>query len=469
MYKKVLSIFLSLFLLMFLLNSIPVKADNINVTINGQNITFDQQPIMKNNTVLVPMRAFFEALGANVHWDASTQTVTATRGNVTIQLTIGSKIAKVNGQDKQLSVDAELINGYTYIPLRFVGESLGDQVTWQDGNIIIKSNFTSYDNNELKGNTEGNIILGMFGKIAGDGEWLYISNEFDHSHNIYKMHNDGTDFTKVCNDYAIDLNVVNGWIYYINGDDNFSIYKIQTDGNNRTKLNNTHSDNLLVVNNWIYYRNSDDENIYKMYIDGSQCSKLSNDRVGNFDVSNGWIYYFNLDKYNEIYKMRTDGSQKTNFVYNEVIYGSNISTTLKGYNLIVSNGWLYFMDEFTQNLCKIRTDGTDYKDLGYNYYVKNTRKSYIDFGFKEYNIYKNYIYGLASYTESSNPSGGSSSLFKMDINGNNITKINCDTGNVFVSNGYIFIYKTDIEHMDIALYRLDANDNEILIKESKSQ
>jgi lipopolysaccharide export system protein LptA len=81
-YKKFLSVFLTVLLLLSFASPMQTYADNITVIINGQNITFSQQPIIINGTTLVPMRAFFEALGAKVDWDQSTQTVT---GNVTIQ------------------------------------------------------------------------------------------------------------------------------------------------------------------------------------------------------------------------------------------------------------------------------------------------------------------------------------------------------------------------------------------------
>jgi hypothetical protein len=45
-------------------------------------------------------------------------------------LTIGKKEALVNSQVQVLSVEAQLIEGSTYIPLRFVGEALGDTVIW---------------------------------------------------------------------------------------------------------------------------------------------------------------------------------------------------------------------------------------------------------------------------------------------------------------------------------------------------
>ncbi|WP_434579208.1 stalk domain-containing protein [Thermoanaerobacterium thermosaccharolyticum] len=145
MYKKFLSVFLTILLIFSFIGSSQTYANNITIIINGQNVTFDQQPIIKDGTTLVPMRAFFEALGAKVDWNQSTQTVTGTRDNTTVQLTIGSKIGKVNGQNHALAVEAQIINGYTYIPLRFVGEALGDEVNYSNGVITINSNKAPQD------------------------------------------------------------------------------------------------------------------------------------------------------------------------------------------------------------------------------------------------------------------------------------------------------------------------------------
>jgi competence protein ComEC len=139
-YKKFLSVFLTVLLLLSFAGPTQTYAGNTTIIINGQNVTFAQQPIIINGTTLVPMRAFFEALGAKVDWNQSTRTVTGTRDNTTVQLTIGSKIGKVNGQNHALEVEAQIINGYTYIPLRFVGEALGDEVNYSNGVITINSN-----------------------------------------------------------------------------------------------------------------------------------------------------------------------------------------------------------------------------------------------------------------------------------------------------------------------------------------
>lgn len=83
---------------------------------------------------LVPMRAIFENLGAQVGWDASTRTVTGFKDNVSITLKIDDKNAFVDGKKYELDVAAQIINGRTFVPIRFISESLGADVNWDAGN-----------------------------------------------------------------------------------------------------------------------------------------------------------------------------------------------------------------------------------------------------------------------------------------------------------------------------------------------
>ncbi|MEC1641162.1 copper amine oxidase N-terminal domain-containing protein, partial [Schinkia azotoformans] len=98
--------------------------------INGKIINFSQPAVVKNGSTLVPLRGIFEALGAKVDWNQATQTVTGTKGDLTVKLTIGQKTAYVNGKAVQLAEPAQILNGSTLVPLRFIGESLGSQVSW---------------------------------------------------------------------------------------------------------------------------------------------------------------------------------------------------------------------------------------------------------------------------------------------------------------------------------------------------
>jgi len=106
----------------------------VQVELNGHPMALSVQPIQVVNRTMVPMRSIFEALGARVQWNASTQTVTATRDATDIQLTIGELVAQVNGQAVALDVPAMMYRGSTMVPLRFVSESLGADVRWSDAN-----------------------------------------------------------------------------------------------------------------------------------------------------------------------------------------------------------------------------------------------------------------------------------------------------------------------------------------------
>jgi hypothetical protein len=123
---------------------IPVNHEpgHIEVYIGGEKQTYEQPPVNSNGNVLVPLRAIFESLGATVEWDSTTQTVTATRGDRTVVLTIGSKTAYINGVPVALSVEPQLINGYTMVPVRFVSEAFGGEVEWngESSSVIVFQN-----------------------------------------------------------------------------------------------------------------------------------------------------------------------------------------------------------------------------------------------------------------------------------------------------------------------------------------
>ena len=128
--KRIL-MFLVLLLSITLYNNTLVEASSpITVTINEQILTMDVPPIIKEGRTLVPLRAIFEALGAQVSWDAPTGKITGTKGNTLVVLHVGNKSASSNGNQITLDVAPQIINGRTMVPTRFVAESLGAKVEW---------------------------------------------------------------------------------------------------------------------------------------------------------------------------------------------------------------------------------------------------------------------------------------------------------------------------------------------------
>lgn len=105
---------------------------NISVYYNDTKWTFEQEPVIIDDTTMVPMREIFKALGATIDWNADTQTVIARKGNTEIKITIGSKTAYVNGTSVNVTPPAAIIEGKTMVPLRFVSEALGVTVKWDN-------------------------------------------------------------------------------------------------------------------------------------------------------------------------------------------------------------------------------------------------------------------------------------------------------------------------------------------------
>lgn len=115
----------------------PPKENKISVTIDGSPVSFDVPPATINGRTMVPFRKIFESLGAEVGWDGGTQTVTGKKGNTTIVLKIGSREAFVNGEAKTLDAPVTSIGGRTMVPVRFISESLGCKVDWDNNSSTV--------------------------------------------------------------------------------------------------------------------------------------------------------------------------------------------------------------------------------------------------------------------------------------------------------------------------------------------
>jgi alpha-tubulin suppressor-like RCC1 family protein len=105
----------------------------IKVKLDGTILLFDQPPVLINTKTMVPLRKIFEALGASIDWNAKTQTVTATSGDTVVKLTIGDTKGYVNNVAVPLEQPAAIVNEKTLVPVRFIGESFGAKVDWDEG------------------------------------------------------------------------------------------------------------------------------------------------------------------------------------------------------------------------------------------------------------------------------------------------------------------------------------------------
>ena len=101
------------------------------VTVDQSPVNFSgQPPVQSGGRILVPLRGVLEKLGAYVGFDNRSQTVTAFRGATRITLPIGGRQALINDRAVTLDAPARVVNGSTLVPLRFVAEALGAQVSY---------------------------------------------------------------------------------------------------------------------------------------------------------------------------------------------------------------------------------------------------------------------------------------------------------------------------------------------------
>ena len=128
--KRKLKFLLVAALIFAIVPATSVSANNISVTLDGTQIQFDVPPQMVNGRTLVPLRAIFNALGADIQWNQGTQTVTATREGTTVIMQIGNPVITVNGTNVTLDVAPTIIDDATLVPARAVGESFGVDVDW---------------------------------------------------------------------------------------------------------------------------------------------------------------------------------------------------------------------------------------------------------------------------------------------------------------------------------------------------
>lgn len=152
-----------------LIPAIPAMAasDDITVTVNGSAIDFSAYdnvlPYIENGFTLIPIRAIAEAMGLTVAWDGDAQTVTLTNDETEIVLTIGTDRTTINGTETTCIIAARIKDDRTFIPLRFVSESMGAAVDWNGDTrtITITEEETSalalIDNSKWQLNVDDNV------------------------------------------------------------------------------------------------------------------------------------------------------------------------------------------------------------------------------------------------------------------------------------------------------------------------
>ncbi|MEZ4813108.1 MAG: stalk domain-containing protein [Caldisericia bacterium] len=157
--KKLLLICLVLLVAVFpnsgFLSAVDSKESSVNIYfISGSNKYFvadkefemDSECVNRNSRTFIVARYLTEALGGEISWDSELRTVNIDCRRHKISLQIDNPIAKVDGIDSKIDSD-EIITPFIYkdrtlVPIRFISESLGGDVSWMAETKKVRLNFT---------------------------------------------------------------------------------------------------------------------------------------------------------------------------------------------------------------------------------------------------------------------------------------------------------------------------------------
>ena len=122
--------------LMFFLSSQKLfcKSQTIKLFVDGSEIkNLPANPIIINDCVLVPVREILERFNADLEWRGDAKELLISKNDTRVLLTVNETVAKVNGEEKILLSPATLINEKLMVPVRFISETFGFEIKWEDG------------------------------------------------------------------------------------------------------------------------------------------------------------------------------------------------------------------------------------------------------------------------------------------------------------------------------------------------
>ena len=133
--KKIISVLMCL--TAFVSFAVTGNAESdVKILLDGNEVKSDVAPFIQNDRTMVPARAIFEAMGAQVTWDAENKTVLMVRQKdsefTSVVLQIGLEYAFVNSENVSLDAPAVIVNDRTFVPLRFITEAFNESITWDD-------------------------------------------------------------------------------------------------------------------------------------------------------------------------------------------------------------------------------------------------------------------------------------------------------------------------------------------------
>lgn len=202
--------------------------------------------------------------------------------------------------------------------------------------------------------------------------WIYFADEYLRPN---RMRTDGSEREVLLEKRVRNLQVDDGWIFYLASRMDYTIYKMRLDGTEQTGLTDIPTTFFIVDEGWVFiarlneYYHHLKANIYRMSRDGTVIHRLCNGNtsiLGFFGLYDGWIYYdpwFDVGIF-RLYKISINGGER--HLISEY--------TDAGLFVNVTGDWIYHLGGsccclggIGGGFYKMRTDGTARERLFYHF------------------------------------------------------------------------------------------------------
>ncbi|MCR5793187.1 MAG: DUF5050 domain-containing protein [Lachnospiraceae bacterium] len=232
------------------------------------------------------------------------------------------------------------------------------------GAVVIYSSKTWYNDENVIGNTAGNILNG--GLFCENDGRIYFSNPYDDG-NLYSMDLYCTDYELVYPDNASYINVAGKYIIYARDNhhrkgntgnflnlNSVGLFRIKRDGSDIKQLYNYACGSVTQKGNYVYYQHYDTDDglqLYKVKIDATENQLLDKEDVLPASFVGDRMYFTGVDDDHNMYSMSVNGQRS-------LIRPGNF------YHLLVSNNQMYYLDlEDNYTLYRCSMDGSNPQKL----------------------------------------------------------------------------------------------------------
>lgn len=202
-------------------NPVIVETPTLKVVVDGKQLDLTNIPINCNGRVLLGLREVLVALGVknddeHIIWNPVNRSVKIIHDGIEINLAIGNKKATVNGVEIEVDAEPVIHKDRTYIPTRFVAQSLSRLVFWDKSayNVVITSEDMLYEVTDIMNSQlskagqpvhliqEEVLIIGseeiarathdIKSDLGKETEYIYLTENWDGKTIQTEIYNDGT-------------------------------------------------------------------------------------------------------------------------------------------------------------------------------------------------------------------------------------------------------------------------------------